>query len=55
MYFPGKAQHNNTLASMQRTFAPKYVSYYGNGSGRDGQIIQYNGGLTSAEKSGMGH
>ena len=31
MYFPGNSQPNNTFASMQRTFYPKYVNYYGNG------------------------
>ena len=55
MYFPGKPQYNNTLASMQRTFKPTYVSYYGDGSGRDIQITLNNGGLTSVERTGMGH
>ena len=40
---------------MQRTFYPKYVNYYGNGTGRDHQIIGNNGGLTSQFKYGMGH
>lgn len=40
---------------MQRTFYPKHVSYYGNGSGRDAQITQNNGGLSKPLKVGMGH
>jgi hypothetical protein len=40
---------------MQRTFAPKHVSYYGSGSGRDIQITQNNGGLSKPLKVGMGH
>lgn len=55
MYHPGKSQPNGTLASMQRTFEPRYVSYYGDGSGRDQQITLNNGGLTGVEKTGMGH
>ena len=55
MYFPGRTQSNQCFASMQRTFYPKYVNYYGNGSGRDHQIIGNNGGLTSQFKYGMGH
>jgi hypothetical protein len=43
------------LAALQRTHAPKYVSYYGDGSGRDHQIISNNGGLTSVDKYGMGN
>jgi hypothetical protein len=34
-------------ASMARTFYPKYVSYSGDGTGRDAYIIMNNGGLTS--------
>lgn len=40
---------------MQRTYYPKYVSYYGDGSGRDCQVIQANGGLTSVSKGGLEH
>ena len=40
---------------MQRTFYPKYVNYFGNGSGRDHQIIGANGGLAKEFKNGMGH
>ena len=35
MYFPGKTQSNGVFAGMQRTFYPKHVTYFGNGSGRD--------------------
>lgn len=55
MYHPGKSQNNGTLASMQRTFAPKYVSYYGDGTGRDQQITLNNGGLTHHDKVSLGH
>lgn len=55
MYFPGKTQPNNSFASMQRTFYPKYLSYYGDGSGRDQQVIMANGGLTREPKKGLGH
>lgn len=40
MYFGGKSQPNNCLASMQRTYYPKYVSYFGDGAGRDGLVIE---------------
>jgi hypothetical protein len=40
---------------MQRTFNPTYTRYYGNGTGRDHQVIQYDGGLTSNAKGGLGH
>lgn len=35
MFFPNKPQSNNAIASMQRTFYPKHVNYFGNGTGRD--------------------
>jgi hypothetical protein len=34
-------------ASMARTFYPKYVSYTGDGTGRDAYVILNNGGLTN--------
>lgn len=40
---------------MQRTFNPTYHRYYGNGTGRDHQIIEYDGGLTSNQKGGLGN
>jgi hypothetical protein len=55
MYFNTKTQPNGTFASMQRTHYPKYVSYYGNGTGRDHQVIMNNGGLTSVNKVGLGN
>jgi len=39
---------------MQRTFNPKYVNYYGNGTGRDQFTIMNNGGLTHVDKQGLG-
>ena len=50
-----KTQNNGTLASMQRTSNPTYHRYYGNGTGRDHQILEFDGGLTSAPKLGLGH
>jgi len=35
---------------MQRTFYPKHASYFGDGSGRDTQIIYNNGTLNSIDK-----
>ena len=55
MYFGGKTQPNMCLASMQRTYYPKHVSYFGDGAGRDSLVIEANGGLTSQKKAGMGH
>jgi len=40
---------------MQRTFYPKHVSYYGDGSGRDVSIIKNNGTLNHVDKNGLGH
>lgn len=40
---------------MQRTHNPKYVSYYGNGTGRDHQVILNNGGFTKVDKYGLGN
>ena len=54
MYFPGKTQGNTTLASMQRTFYPKHTTYFGDGRGRDQQIIVNNGGLEKLERI-VGH
>ena len=44
-----------TFAGLQRTYYPKYVSYFGDGTGRDCQVIEANGGLTNVNKVGMGH
>lgn len=55
MYHPGKTEPNGCFASMQRTFYPKHVHYFGNGQGRDMQIINSNGGLNKDVKRGMGH
>lgn len=55
MYFGGKTQTNFCFASMQRTHYPKYVSYFGNGSGRDQQVIINNGGLTKSDKGCLGN
>jgi hypothetical protein len=40
---------------MQRTYYPKYVNYYGDGTGRDQQVTTNNGGLASTSKKAMGH
>ena len=53
MFFPGKTNKNPTLASLQRTFYPKHVNYFGDGTGRDLGVIQYNGGLVKTEKIGL--
>jgi hypothetical protein len=55
MYYPGATQSNSTFANMSRTFYPKHVSYFGNGSGRDSGIIMNNGGLNAIDKIGMGN
>ena len=55
MYFGGKTQPNTCIASMQRTYYPKHVTYWGDGAGRDGLVLEYNGGLTPVIKTGMGH
>jgi hypothetical protein len=55
MYHPGKTQTNPALASMARTFYPKHVSYFGNGTGRDIQVILNTGGLNKVDKPKMGH
>ena len=55
MYFGGSSQPNSTLAGLSRTFYPKHISYYGNGTGRDGHITMNNGGLNHTDKLGMGH
>ena len=55
MYHPGKTQTNLTFSGMQRTFYPKHVSYFGDGTGRDAQITMANGGLNRVDKVGMGH
>lgn len=33
------------MTSLSRTFYPKYVTYTGDGSGRDGYVVFGNGGL----------
>ena len=38
---------------MLRTHEPKYVSYFGDGSGRDSYVIVNNGGLTSEIKPNL--
>ena len=43
------------LKIFQRTFYPKHASYFGDGSGRDVQIIMANGGLNHIDKKNMGH
>ena len=53
MYHPGKTQPNNCLASLQRTFYPKHTTYYGNGTGRDLQVIYNNGSLDKVERAGF--
>jgi hypothetical protein len=35
----------DTTVSIDRTYHPKYVTYTGDGSGRDGYIVFANGGL----------
>ena len=55
MYFPCTSNPTHELATMQRTFYPKHTSYFGDGSGRDLQIILNTGGLNRIEKQNMGH
>lgn len=55
MYHPNSTQPNSTMAGLQRTFNPGYASYFGDGTGRDIQIIINNGGLARQEKRYMGH
>ena len=54
-YFPkaynAKYPHSTLESSMMRTIHPKYVSYFGDGSGRDKYIIHNNGGLTNSDKN----
>lgn len=38
---------------MRRTNYPKYVSYFGDGSGRDTYVVLNNGGLTSVSKPNL--
>ena len=45
--------HSSVEATMSRTFAPKYASYTGDGSGRDSYITVSNGGLANNEKKFM--
>ena len=53
MYHPNKTQPNYSLAALQRTFYPKHLSYFGDGTGRDVQIIMNNGTLNAIDKVGM--
>ena len=55
MYHPGSTQPNSTLAGLQRTFYPKYISYFGNGTGRDCHVIKNNGGMCKVDKEALGH
>lgn len=55
MFHPGKTQPDPGMASMQRTFYPKHVSYFGSGCGRDTFVVVNNGGLNRADKPNMGH
>jgi len=34
-----------TTSSLNRTYYPKYTTYWGDGSGRDGYAVFENGGL----------
>ena len=40
---------------MQRTFYPKHINYFGNGSGRDQQVLINNGGLIKPDKKNLGY
>lgn len=55
MYHPGKTQPDYHLATLNRTFYPKHVGYFGAGCGRDGFIIINNGGLNRVDKQNLGH
>lgn len=56
MYHPNKTQPNQSLAALQRTFYPKHTSYFGDGTGRDMQVILNNGSLNHIDKRGLqGH
>jgi len=50
-----KTETNGCFASMQRTFYPKHINYFGDGQGREQQIISNNGGLNKDVKRGMQH
>jgi len=36
-----------------RTFSPKYLNYFGDGSGRDTYVVTNNGGSMNSSKHGM--
>ena len=56
MYHPNKVQPNQGFAALQRTFYPKHVNYFGDGTGRDFQVTVNNGTLNAVDKRGMmGH
>ena len=55
MFHPNKTQPNQVFASLQRTFQPNHVNYFGDGTGRDAQVVVNNGGLNHIDKRGMGH
>ena len=48
-----KYPHSPIEAGMARCANPTYVSYTGDGSGRDSYIILNNGGLTNSPKRNM--
>jgi len=45
--------HSAIESFMSRTFAPKYASYMGDGSGRDTYVVLNNGGLANCDKRAM--
>ena len=53
MVMPAKYPNSSVESMMFRTFAPKYASYMGDGSGRDTYVVLNNGGLAHADKRAM--
>ena len=53
MYHPNRTQPNQNLAALQRTFYPKHLSYFGDGTGRDMHVIINNGTLNAVDKRGL--
>lgn len=47
------ARYTALETQLMRTFSPKYVNYFGDGSGRDTYAVVSNGGLTNVDKKYM--
>ena len=44
-----KARYTALESTMMRTMHPKYVNYFGDGTGRDTYIVLNNGGLAKKD------